>query len=186
MHFCTFVIIPPDGDVESLVARALAPFDESLEVEPYQHYLKPYEIERMAQHYGLELTDLASLAAKMMDWTNHPGGVDEKGLYWVTSINPDGQWDWYEIGGRWHGHIPGSQRNVIHVETLLKSPHLKDRLPACLVSAAGTWSAKERYVEDETGHGHIEAKSDEHWLEEVETLLRESRKFRVVCVDMHC
>ncbi len=41
-------------------------------------------------------------------------------------------------------------------------------------------------MEDETGHGHMEAKSDEQWLEEVECLLQESRKFRVVCVDTHC
>lgn len=29
--------------------------------------------------------------------------VDEDGCeYW---INPDGQWDWWQVGGRWAGHI---------------------------------------------------------------------------------
>ena len=39
---------------------------------------------------------------------------------------------------------------------------------------------------DETGYGHIDTKSDERWLEEVDSLLQESRKFRVVCVDIQC
>jgi len=32
MHYCTFVIIGPQGDPDALVAGTLAPFDEALAV----------------------------------------------------------------------------------------------------------------------------------------------------------
>jgi hypothetical protein len=38
MHYCTFVIIGPQGDPDALVAGALAPFDEALTVTPYREY----------------------------------------------------------------------------------------------------------------------------------------------------
>ena len=48
MHYCTFVIIGPQGDPETLVTKTLEPFDEELKVAPYRKYLEQYEIVRMA------------------------------------------------------------------------------------------------------------------------------------------
>lgn len=66
MHFYALAVIPGDGDVDRLVAEALAPYDVRREVE------------------------LLS---------------DEDGeAHWY---NPDGLWDWFQIGGRWTGVLSG-------------------------------------------------------------------------------
>ena len=109
MHFSTFVIIGKHDDPENAVARSLEPFDDAFETEPYRDYLDSSDISYMAEHYGIPATDLHALAAKMEDWRGSTGGVDPRGLYAITTYNPDGKWDWYEIGGRWNGSIPGSR-----------------------------------------------------------------------------
>ncbi len=66
MHFYALAVIPGDGDVDRLVAEALAPYDVRREVE---------------------------LLA----------GPDGE-AHWH---NPDGLWDWFQIGGRWTGVLSG-------------------------------------------------------------------------------
>jgi hypothetical protein len=144
MHYCTFVIIGPKGDPDALVAGALAPFDEALAVPPYREYLQPFDIERMASHYTLDQRDLEALAQRMNEWTGRPGGVDERGLYFTTTNNPEGRWDWYEIGGRWNGLLKRASRNVISTRALRKSPDLKDLLPYYVLTPDGTWLEYER------------------------------------------
>lgn len=185
MHYCTFVIIGPTGDPDALVAKALAPFDEQLEVPPYRQHLRKYEVVMMAKHYNEKPTDLHALAKHMEAWTNQPGGVDRRGLYHISTSNPDGRWDWYEIGGRWNGYIKGATRNVIGARTLLKSPHLKDSLPCYVLTPDGQWLEHERFFPDEFPKGRFEQKSDEVWLLEVQAALERHPTSRVVCVDIH-
>lgn len=40
---------------------------------------------------------------KMDDWHGNKGGVDEKGIYYLSTYNPKSRWDWYSVGGRWNG-----------------------------------------------------------------------------------
>ena len=108
MHYCVFVLIPKDADIDIEVAKALAPFDDDLKVDPYKVYLDPQEITRMARHYGTKRTRLKVLAAHMEDWRSGPGGIDDRGLFAISTFNPNAKWDWYEIGGRWDGHLPGN------------------------------------------------------------------------------
>jgi hypothetical protein len=67
MHYCTFVIIGPEGDPDTLVAKALEPFDEQLKVAPYRKYLEKYEIVRMAKHYKLDQHNLHALAERLTE-----------------------------------------------------------------------------------------------------------------------
>jgi hypothetical protein len=92
MHFCTYVIIGPTENIERQVAVALAPFDESLEVEPHKVYLEDVEVKRMAAYYKLKENDFAALMEKMQDWRGSEGGIDEVGLSSRTTANPDGKW----------------------------------------------------------------------------------------------
>ena len=80
----------------------------------YKVYLEEAEIKRMAGHYGLEMNDSPALIGKMPDWRGTEGGLDEIGLFSWATANPQGRWDWYEIGGRWDGPFRG--RNVIKCE----------------------------------------------------------------------
>jgi hypothetical protein len=111
--------------------------------------------------------------------------VDRHGLYYTTTSNPDGRWDWYEIGGRWNRYINGSRHNVIAVRALLKSPHLKDHLPCYVLTPDGLWLEHERFFPDGFLSGHIERKPDDQWLREVTQAFEQYPNFRVVCADIH-
>src|SRR5262249_37176096 len=107
-HFFTVVIVPgttaPD-QIEDTVSRLLAPYDENLRVHPHKVHLNHKSIERMASHYKKSPQDLTELARSINDWTGDEGGVDEQGLYHLSTHNPQPKWDWWVIGGRWNGVI---------------------------------------------------------------------------------
>jgi len=105
-HFT--VLVRFEGDLATAkerVEQMLAPYDENLEVAQYKHYYEKDEIKRMAEHYKIDLSDLKSLAENMKDWHGTEGGVDEKGLYYLSTYNPRSKWDWWSIGGRWSGRL---------------------------------------------------------------------------------
>ena len=183
MHFCTYVIIGPKGNIESHVAKALAPFDDSLEVEAYKAYLEEVEIDRMAGHYRIEKGDWPALIDKMPDWRGTKGGQDAIGLFSWTTANPQGRWDWYEIGGRWKGPFAG--RNVIKSETLFRSPNLKKHLPFGIVSPDGQWHEVEKLIDAGYCKFGSVRKSDGRWLIELKQILSRYPDHRVVCVDIH-
>jgi len=185
MHYWTFVIIGPKGDPEQLVADRLEPFNEQRKVAPYREYLAKFEIARMAEHYKLKRNDLRALAERMEDWRGWPGGVDGKRLFYTTTLNPDGRWDWYEIGGRWNGRIKEAKRNVISTRALRKSPHLKDSLPYYVVTPDGTWLEHQSFFGDGRWSGRLERKPDDLWFREVTEALEDYPAHRVVCVDIH-
>ena len=185
MHYSTFVIIGRNADPESAVARALEPFDDALEVEPYHDYLSASDIDTMAAHYGIPSTDLAALARKMRDWRGVKGGVDAHGLYSLATYNPDGKFDWYEIGGRWDGHIKGSRRNVISARTLSRSPHLPKCLPYYLVTPEGRWLESECRLCFGPPETASERRTHRRWLAQVRRVLKQYRDCKVVCVDIH-
>ena len=183
MHFCTYVIIGPKGDIQTQVAKALASFDESLEVDPYKVYLDEAEIKQMAAYFRLEERSPRALIEKMPDWSGASGGFDNIGPFSWCTANPEGRWDWYEIGGRWSGRFGG--QNVVNAKTLLNSPGLKKHLPCCIVAPDGQWREVEKVID--AGHSKFEVvrKSDGRWLIEMKQVLARYPKHRVVCVDIH-
>lgn len=74
--------------------RALREWEQA-NPEPLLHHLP--------QDWQPTPADLAQLVPHLPDWCGATGGVDATGLYVVTTSNPAGHWDWYEIGGRWDG-----------------------------------------------------------------------------------
>lgn len=43
--------------------------------------------------------------------------LDEDGNL-LSTCNPNSKWDWYEVGGRWHGMLllkPGKKAAVVHL-----------------------------------------------------------------------
>lgn len=88
MHFSVLVV----GDN---VEEQLAPFDQSLEVES-DEICETYE-ELLVKHAG----DIAG--KDPISWLKDYYGkdyIDENGNLMYLG-NPNAQWDWYEIGGRW-------------------------------------------------------------------------------------
>lgn len=182
MHYCVYVFIPKEGDVEELVAIAMQPYSEDAEVAPYKIYPDADEIAAMGKHYRLAPANLTALAAKMEDWKGGPGGVDARGLFVIQRWNPSGKWDWYEIGGRWPGWIRG---NVTSTATLLRKRNLKRILPACMVTPDGWWHERETFVSQGWMKWRIERKKDGAWLRQVIEALAKYPDHRVVCVDKH-
>jgi hypothetical protein len=182
MHYCVYVFIPNEGDLEELVASALRPYDEDLQVPPYKSYLDAGEIKAMAKHYGMKATNLGALALRMDDWKRCPGGVEGNRLFAVKTWNPDGKWDWYEIGGRWRSRLRG---NVAGTQSLLGKANLQELLPFGLVTPDGRWHERETFITKGWMKYHVERKTDSAWLKEVRRSLRRYPTHRVVCVDAH-
>jgi len=84
-----------------LVEEFLEPYSENLEVEPYKVYLTPEDIEGMAKHYKFSKDNVEMILKNLPDWNGEAGAVDENGIYTSRTDNPNGEWDWYQLGGRW-------------------------------------------------------------------------------------
>ena len=197
MHSCVYVIIGKTGDIETLVATAMQPFNEDLAVDRYKLHLSASTVVAMARHYNLRETDRKSLAKKIRDWVGCPGGEDELGLFALCSHNPDGKFDWYEIGGRFNGCVLGKHRprpfatspsldaNLIAVSDLLRMRDFNKRLPVAVVTPHGEWIERSKFVENTTGW-FLREQPLRDWQRIVRRVLRTFVDHRVVCVDSHC
>jgi hypothetical protein len=94
MH--TFMLVTGDKIDEQLL-----PFSVHTQVEPYESFLSDEDIQSMAEHYGVPATDLAALATKMQDWQSAEGFVRDGRLGYISTHNPKGRHDWYQVGGQW-------------------------------------------------------------------------------------
>ncbi len=182
MHYLTYVFIRQNTDIEGAVAQAMEPFDEDLEVKPWKQYLDADEIAVMAKHYRVHRRSLLKLAGHMEDWCRGKGGVDAQGLFTIHTFNPNGEWDWYEIGGRWNGFL---RNNVAIAKTLLKSQKLPELLPHDFLTPDGKWHAKARFQRQGWLGGKWVTKSPAQWLREFQAALKVFPTHRVICVDRH-
>ncbi|HEX7862877.1 MAG TPA: hypothetical protein VF773_21270 [Verrucomicrobiae bacterium] len=120
MH--SFLLVAGDN-----IHDQLAPFSDHLEVDPYETFLSDEDIKSMADHYGVPVTDLGTLATKMQDWRNDEGFVRDGRLGYISTYNPRGRHDWYQIGGAWANALklrqPRKRRlfGIIPVGTTLRA-----------------------------------------------------------------
>jgi len=100
-HFNACVLVTRNGSSPEQMAdkasEMLAGFDINLEMKPYKTYVGADEIQRMANHFGIDPTNLSALAEKFEDWNGDKGGVDEKGFYGVSTKNPGGHIDDWSV-----------------------------------------------------------------------------------------
>lgn len=112
-HYTVAVITDKIEDLE----RMLAPYDESIEVEPYiyktkeqlintakerkHNALKRKEERKELDKYDLEYINANTDEELYKTVTYDDKKYDENGNE-LTTYNPNSRWDWYEIGGRWH------------------------------------------------------------------------------------
>jgi len=118
MSHYTVLVVTEDGDYE----KALEPFDENLEVEPYVEETKEQIIERLKQRkkrYDEEIAkggiyDWFEKYYGQVNWDDNESiysayrkieedeDFDESGNK-LSTYNPNSKWDWYQLGGRWGG-----------------------------------------------------------------------------------
>lgn len=168
MHELVYVFIDPKREVQEAVDEALAPFSEELPCPQRKIYVTEHFKSEMRRTYG-DLTD-RQLAEKMVEWQGEPGFVDERGLFFATTRNPHGKWDWYAIGGRWEGVKP--------------SP---DDAPYAFVTPGRIWEAREWWNWDEANSiGRLEKVDLQTWKREWNQAMEEYGKTCViVAVDCH-
>lgn len=141
-HYKTLVIIPGDTKEENIieeVEKRLSKYDESAVVDPYKRYMETFRLEMMAKSFGT--SDLAVLAKEMKNWNGKEGGVDDQGLYYWTTYNPDSKWDWWSIGGRWDGVWTDDEESGLG--NVLRVSDLPPRWETyAIVDKAGGWHAR--------------------------------------------
>lgn len=104
MHYLVMVI---GEDVES----QLEPFYQDLEVDEYEvGEVEEHEKERMLEHYASRGEHYKSFEecyeARGDDWNWNRYRKDSDGVWReYSTYNPNAEWDWHEIGGRWAGRI---------------------------------------------------------------------------------
>jgi hypothetical protein len=132
-HFTVGIIVPGDKlpSLHEFVARQMAPYDESIETEPYVCYSIEHaradierEIRRLEQiirhqepGYDLERCrdGIARLQAtapeeRYREYINRHDRFNGRGEP-ISTCNPASKWDWYRVGGRWDGWITGNERS---------------------------------------------------------------------------
>lgn len=212
MHYFVAVIVPGDTeDIKGKVKEMMEPFNENKKVDPYKAYLSERDIARMSEHY--ETTNLQELAGYMDDWDGDEGGVDEKGLYRVRTYNPQGKWDYYEIGGRWDGDTrnlnnrPQTLDEAFNREYTLEDNMLPlkildhDLRPYAVLTPDGIWHSKQtwpefdRMWEEERGPWNEEQdrpaltawieEEDQRWQSEYIQYFQQHQSAIIVGVDIH-
>jgi len=148
MHYHVVVLIEPDAHPAERLPELLERFYEGREVEPWKDYiydevdnLGGNEYRLMAKHYGTD--DPHALAAHMRHWREEPGGVDEHGLYSLTTRNPEGHWDYYLITNNPHARYQDAfgGRGYCRVAEW----PAEQRYPYAIVTATDGWVARERW-----------------------------------------
>jgi hypothetical protein len=104
-HF-TVLVIGDDYEAQ------LAPYNEEIEVEAYKDHLDEGMIERYHEMYEEDRGVRATGLGEILDWLRERygddddrWGIDDDGLYRMSTYNPDSKWDWYTVGGRWRGYF---------------------------------------------------------------------------------
>lgn len=118
-HFAVLIL---GDDVEG----QLAPFDESIQVEPYVNATLTFEdhwATDSLREKGYEITDAHSLLAAMRkEWKDDSGSdlvIRDDGLIdEMTTYSPLSQWDWWVEGGRYSNRL--FHRNGRRVNSLRK------------------------------------------------------------------
>lgn len=120
-HFPVTVCLPPmaHDQVHEALTKALAPFDENVEVRPYHVYIENWqdEYERALKFFtekpqhkpvGLDELDVAAvLSAYESETVTEETKEDSKVVlfYRESTYNPESKWDWWVVGGRWLGYF---------------------------------------------------------------------------------
>lgn len=130
-------------------------------------------------------------------WEGHEIEEDEEG-YWY---NPDGKWDWFEVGGRWYGRLEATKGehgeraygmdrpdreghyDIARVSDLTSVPEVYS-----VLTPDGEWYDREEFREDLKDEEHPFGRfvPDEHWKDRFEERFIEPHRDCVAyLVDYH-
>jgi hypothetical protein len=130
MQFPVMVLVPSNTEsVDAAVRRLMAPFDAGRKVPPHKEYVPQDEIDyvlEVFEPHGLKAEDVDAVLHALEEDCDCPGGIDEGGIYLMTTDNPQGHWDSWRIQ-----NLQGDVRPVPHIR--------RDRAPAAIITPDGAW-----------------------------------------------
>lgn len=143
-HFTVLVI---GDDVE----EQLAPYDEEIQVPPYRKYDDPAWLFRF---YAKEqpddpeptLEELIAWINKRWEDDGEKYGIDELGVYTLSTYSPNSKWDWYTVGGRWRGFFKLTQAAM-------------DKATVARMGQPGVFGNEPTYDADQVLKGDVDAEA---------------------------
>lgn len=126
-HYCVGVIIDGIDNIEDKVAKILAPYDETLEVEPYIYKTRA-ELIRQGKDYKRKIQERiknevdyiisdyeqsyldAQIDEEFYNLEHYDGVLYNENGDELSTYNPQSKWDWWVIGGRW-----SKENNVLQI-----------------------------------------------------------------------
>lgn len=170
--------------VEEYLASVLERYCEELEVPRYiQNEDWQGELKTLRENpwYQREQPENATMTDERL-LTDFGWEKAEDGNGWVkwSTYNPDSQWDWYVVGGRWHGEF--APHDVLGCDEAVLESTQWDGWPYSIVNLAGEWLTQG----DVGWWGVTEDKmTSEQWAERFIAALQEDPEAHVVFVDFH-
>lgn len=95
MHTRVGVIVETQTDTNKTIALAenlLQKFSRNIAVKPHKEYPDKSYVQQLLRNHNVR--SLEALIDSSIDWKNgEEGGIDEKGLFFMSTENPNGQYD---------------------------------------------------------------------------------------------
>lgn len=149
MHTLGLVLLPFDTPCAREAIRILmAPFNSECETAPRKEFFDDSYMEHHMRSSGLADIDALRL------WCERHGdgfvGVEEGRMYETTTMNPNGKWDYYLIGGCYPGQIASSVGTSmgqlrgwdddICANLSTTASLLEEVIAGCVITPDGVWS----------------------------------------------
>src|SRR5579859_1694208 len=88
-HYMVLVIVSPaEEDIEQAVEDLMEPYSRWLKLPVHKDYLEDHQIYHEASRYHIRGDELELIVSKMREAGNEDVGIDEKGIYRLTTRNP--------------------------------------------------------------------------------------------------
>ena len=153
-HFTVAVFHRPDQDIETL----LAPYDETLRVEPYVEFTREEAIAYARKHYKsvADMSDDRCYAYMAEDYT-----TDAEGNL-LSTYNPKSKWDWWTEGGRWAGmlKVDGKKVDSARVADIDFTPD-----PLEYEAALRYWDVVVEHQEKRPGEEYVSLYGEQYYLD---------------------
>lgn len=143
MHFGAVVLIPghipiTEEAILDEVARLLEPYYIEREGPLRKEYFTEEAIRNLSRQFQPQPKSLPKLAEELHRKWSMDCHVDEGGLYYITTLNPDGKYDYFSLV-RYEDITAHRVEAAVREHVWRTSEIPRDLLPAAVVTPDGQW-----------------------------------------------
>lgn len=111
----------------------LSKFDINKEVKEYKYYLSEETKKSIAESYKIDISDNKAIADSLEKWDGDKGGIDENGVYGLSTKNKQGKQDGWFI------------YSIMTVQDLINNFDKMDRTPHAILTPNCEWKEAPEY-----------------------------------------